>query len=185
MTRISIYKWIIESCFSLRSFFSLSFYLAFIYHKYMHRTTFSVHRLTCCRILRPGGIWVNLGPLLYHYSDVSGEGSIEPTYEDLLLIIRGCGFQILVIIADLFVFYCNKLIDFIEYRKMRPASKRNMHRIHDRCSRANIWVYFLCAKNRSRVKRTNIKMATMISAIWMEELQRLAINKLIINFIMI
>lgn len=48
------------------------------------------------RILRPGAIWVNLGPLLYHYSDVSGEGSIEPTYEDLLSIIRTCGFQILV-----------------------------------------------------------------------------------------
>lgn len=47
-------------------------------------------------ILRPGGIWVNLGPLLYHYSDISSEGSIEPTYEDLLLIIRGCGFEILV-----------------------------------------------------------------------------------------
>lgn len=39
---------------------------------------------------------MNLGPLLYHYSDVSGEGSIEPSYEDLLIIIRGCGFQILV-----------------------------------------------------------------------------------------
>lgn len=52
--------------------------------------------LFICRILRPGAIWVNLGPLLYHYSDVSSEGSIEPTYEDLLSIIRGCGFQILV-----------------------------------------------------------------------------------------
>lgn len=48
------------------------------------------------RILKPGGIWVNLGPLLYHYSDVQCEGSIEPTYEDLLLIIRAVGFEILV-----------------------------------------------------------------------------------------
>lgn len=39
---------------------------------------------------------MNLGPLLYHYSDVCGEGSIEPTYEDLLIIIRGIGFKILV-----------------------------------------------------------------------------------------
>lgn len=48
------------------------------------------------RILKPGGIWVNLGPLLYHYSDMPNEGSIEPTYEDLLIIIKSTGFQILV-----------------------------------------------------------------------------------------
>uniref|UniRef100_A0A182WLH6 carnosine N-methyltransferase n=1 Tax=Anopheles minimus TaxID=112268 RepID=A0A182WLH6_9DIPT len=47
------------------------------------------------KILKPGGIWVNLGPLLYHFSDVPGEGSIEPTYEDLLEIIRSLGFIIL------------------------------------------------------------------------------------------
>lgn len=48
------------------------------------------------KILKPGGIWVNLGPLLYHFSDVPQEGSIEPTYEDLLEIIRSLGFIILV-----------------------------------------------------------------------------------------
>lgn len=47
-------------------------------------------------ILKPGGIWVNLGPLLYHYSDVQSEGSIEPTYEDLVLVIKAVGFDILV-----------------------------------------------------------------------------------------
>uniref|UniRef100_A0A182NK66 carnosine N-methyltransferase n=1 Tax=Anopheles dirus TaxID=7168 RepID=A0A182NK66_9DIPT len=47
------------------------------------------------KILKPGGIWVNLGPLLYHFSDVPHEGSIEPTYEDLLEIIRSLGFIIL------------------------------------------------------------------------------------------
>ncbi|XP_062563613.1 carnosine N-methyltransferase isoform X2 [Armigeres subalbatus] len=39
-------------------------------------------------ILKPGGIWVNLGPLLYHFSDVASENSIEPSYEDLIVIIR-------------------------------------------------------------------------------------------------
>lgn len=48
------------------------------------------------RILKPGGIWVNLGPLLYHYSDVHNEGSVEPTYEDLIIIIKSLGFEILV-----------------------------------------------------------------------------------------
>lgn len=45
-------------------------------------------------ILKPGGIWINLGPLLYHFSD-SPENSIEPTYEDLIVIIRSCGFIVL------------------------------------------------------------------------------------------
>lgn len=47
-----------------------------------------------CRILVPGGIWVNLGPLLYHYSDVSGQNSIEPTFEDLCIIMESVGFVI-------------------------------------------------------------------------------------------
>lgn len=46
-------------------------------------------------ILKPGGIWINLGPLLYHFSDVPSENSIEPTYEDLIVIIRSIGFIIL------------------------------------------------------------------------------------------
>lgn len=50
---------------------------------------------TIYNILVPGGIWVNLGPLLYHYSDVSGQNSIEPTYEDLRIIIESIGFDIL------------------------------------------------------------------------------------------
>lgn len=48
-----------------------------------------------CRILVPGGIWVNLGPLLYHYSDINGQNSIEPTYEDLIIIMESIGFDIL------------------------------------------------------------------------------------------
>lgn len=49
-------------------------------------------------ILKPGGIWVNLGPLLYHFSDVASENSIEPSYEDLIVIIRSVGFTIVVCI---------------------------------------------------------------------------------------
>lgn len=48
-----------------------------------------------CSILKPGAIWVNLGPLLYHYSDVPNEGSIEPSYEDLVYIIEKIGFKFL------------------------------------------------------------------------------------------
>ena len=34
-------------------------------------------------ILQPGGIWVNFGPLLYHYADMEGECSIELSWEEL------------------------------------------------------------------------------------------------------
>lgn len=50
---------------------------------------------TIYRILVPGGIWVNLGPLLYHFSDIPNEDSIEPTYEDLMPIIGEVGFEVL------------------------------------------------------------------------------------------
>lgn len=43
----------------------------------------------------PGGIWVNLGPLLYHFSDTQHEDSIEPTFEDIMLIIDSVGFDVL------------------------------------------------------------------------------------------
>lgn len=46
-------------------------------------------------ILKPGGVWVNLGPLLYHYSGSETENSIEPSYEDLIEIVKASGFEIL------------------------------------------------------------------------------------------
>ncbi|XP_023289200.1 carnosine N-methyltransferase [Orussus abietinus] len=47
---------------------------------------------TIYNILKPGGIWINLGPLLYHFSDMPMEDSIEPSYRDVLKVIRGFGF---------------------------------------------------------------------------------------------
>ncbi|VVC89681.1 carnosine N-methyltransferase [Leptidea sinapis] len=44
-------------------------------------------------ILRPGGMWINLGPLLYHYSDMPNEISIEPPYDILVDIIKDVGFE--------------------------------------------------------------------------------------------
>lgn len=46
-------------------------------------------------ILRPGGIFINIGPLLYHYCDASNEFSIEPSYEDIKEIIINLGFKFL------------------------------------------------------------------------------------------
>jgi len=43
--------------------------------------------------LKPGGIWVNQGPLLYHYEDMSGEPSLELSYEEIRHIILKTGFS--------------------------------------------------------------------------------------------
>lgn len=47
------------------------------------------------KILKPGGIFINYGPLLYHFCDASNELSIEPSYEDLREIIEKIGFKFL------------------------------------------------------------------------------------------
>jgi N2227-like protein len=47
-------------------------------------------KIVACDV--PGGVWINLGPLLYHYADIPGENSIEPTYEMVKEIIQDVGF---------------------------------------------------------------------------------------------
>ena len=34
-------------------------------------------------ILKPGGYWINFGPLLYHFADIAVEPSVELTYEEV------------------------------------------------------------------------------------------------------
>jgi carnosine N-methyltransferase len=46
------------------------------------------------KILKPGGIWINLGPLLYHYADMPGEVSIELTLEQVMKIVEKTGFKV-------------------------------------------------------------------------------------------
>jgi len=45
-------------------------------------------------ILKPGGIWINFGPLLYHYREASSMETIEFSYEELRRIIIAIGFQL-------------------------------------------------------------------------------------------
>ena len=47
---------------------------------------------TIHKTLKPGGLWINFGPLLYHFADIQGEHSIEPSYELLKEIITSFGF---------------------------------------------------------------------------------------------
>ena len=50
---------------------------------------------TIHKVLKQGGTWINLGPLLYHFSDIRGENSIEPDYQTLKAIIQDMGFTIM------------------------------------------------------------------------------------------
>lgn len=50
---------------------------------------------TIWQILKPGGVWINFGPLLYHYADLPTENSIEPSYDFLKQLILSFGFELL------------------------------------------------------------------------------------------
>ena len=49
---------------------------------------------TIFNALRPGGSWINLGPLLYHFSGEKDEVSVELTHEEILEVARNVGFQV-------------------------------------------------------------------------------------------
>ncbi|XP_075454488.1 carnosine N-methyltransferase isoform X2 [Ascaphus truei] len=49
---------------------------------------------TIWKILKPGGIWINLGPLLYHFENLANEISIELSYEDIKTVMLQCGFHL-------------------------------------------------------------------------------------------
>ncbi|RPB29262.1 N2227-domain-containing protein, partial [Terfezia boudieri ATCC MYA-4762] len=69
---------------------------------------------TIYRVLRKGGVWINLGPLLWHWegrempersaggtggrrgriSGIEGTGSVELTLEEVLGVVEACGFRI-------------------------------------------------------------------------------------------
>lgn len=55
---------------------------------------------TIFKILRKNGVWINLGPLLYHYSGAATQPSIEPSFEAVKNIIKGAGFIMEVSIIE-------------------------------------------------------------------------------------
>ena len=48
---------------------------------------------TIHNIVKIGGLWVNFGPLLYHYTENENEISIELSWEEVKHIIIGYGFE--------------------------------------------------------------------------------------------
>ncbi|XP_029999819.1 carnosine N-methyltransferase [Sphaeramia orbicularis] len=49
---------------------------------------------TIWKILKPGGVWINLGPLLYHFENLANELSVELSYEDIRSAMVKYGFHI-------------------------------------------------------------------------------------------
>ncbi|XP_067376290.1 carnosine N-methyltransferase isoform X2 [Channa argus] len=49
---------------------------------------------TIWKILKPGGVWINLGPLLYHFENMANELSVELSYEDIKSAMVKFGFHI-------------------------------------------------------------------------------------------
>ena len=45
-------------------------------------------------MIKPGGIWANLGPLLYHFSEMPGEYSVDLAWDDVRAAIEKSGFKI-------------------------------------------------------------------------------------------
>jgi len=50
---------------------------------------------TIAYVLKPGGYWINFGPLLYHYSDVPGETSVDLSWAELRRAAPAFGFKLL------------------------------------------------------------------------------------------
>ena len=46
------------------------------------------------KMLKPGGLWINLGPLLYHYADMPNQSSIELTWQEVLEVAKQVGFKL-------------------------------------------------------------------------------------------
>lgn len=66
-------------------------------------------------ILKPGGIWINLGPLLYHYSDIKYEKSIEPSFEVLCEVIEKVGFVMEKSQNGIKTRYCQNPMSMLQY----------------------------------------------------------------------
>jgi len=57
-----------------------------------HDVTRYIERIAA--MLVPGAVWINIGPLLWHWSDMSNEVSVDLTWEELRALIVAFGFVI-------------------------------------------------------------------------------------------
>ncbi|KAH1006818.1 hypothetical protein HUJ05_007514 [Dendroctonus ponderosae] len=70
---------------------------------------------TIFEILKPGGLWINLGPLLYHYADVRNEKSIEPSFKVVCDVIQKVGFRMEKCETGVKTRYCQNPFSMVQY----------------------------------------------------------------------
>ena len=70
---------------------------------------------TIQRILKPNGVWINFGPLLYHYAEMP-DPSIEPSYEIVRDIILSYGFVFLEEETNLNSFYTRNINSMLTFQ---------------------------------------------------------------------
>ncbi|XP_055331001.1 carnosine N-methyltransferase-like [Paramacrobiotus metropolitanus] len=66
-------------------------------------------------LLKPGGYWMNLGPLLYHFADIPHESCLELTYEHVKTVIKNTGFQMLEEKTDIPCSYVQNPYSMLRY----------------------------------------------------------------------
>lgn len=70
---------------------------------------------TIYNILKPGGVWINLGPLLYHYSDIRNHQSVEPSFQVVCEVIKRIGFEMKKIQTGVKTKYCQNPKSMLQY----------------------------------------------------------------------
>lgn len=68
------------------------------------------------KVLKPGGKWINFGPLLYHFADVPRESSIEPSYDIVKSVIESSGFEFVNEETDRKASYCQNPRSMLQYQ---------------------------------------------------------------------
>lgn len=105
--------------------------------------------------MKPGGVWINLGPLLYHFSDLPNEESIEPSYDAIRDVILGFGFQLEVINSifayDIFKTFTDILSVSFFQKEQTKVKTRYAQNINSMLQCEYNSVYFVCRKPNGHV----------------------------------
>ncbi|XP_061674351.1 carnosine N-methyltransferase isoform X5 [Syngnathoides biaculeatus] len=89
---------------------------------------------TIWKILKPGGIWINLGPLLYHFENMANELSVELSYEDIRAAMVKLGFHIVVENESLHTTYTENERSMLRYiYDCVLFVARKPHNLHSNC----------------------------------------------------
>jgi carnosine N-methyltransferase len=67
------------------------------------------------RILKHGGVWINLGPLLYHFEGMEAETTLELSLDEVIHVAKAVGFQMELEPQLVKTTYCNDVKGMLTY----------------------------------------------------------------------